>query len=54
MSVVEHPEEPHLRTFTVDDSRLWESRPQMALTDLVIEGVSDEEWDAFFAALAEE
>ena len=54
VSVVEHPEEPHLRMFTVDDPRLWESRPRLSLEELAIEGVSDEEWRAFYAALAEE
>ncbi len=31
VSVVEHPEEPHLRMFTADDPRLWESRPRLTL-----------------------
>ena len=54
MSVVEHLEDPHLRMFTVDDPRLWESRPRLSLEELAIEGVSDEEWSAFYEALAEE
>lgn len=52
--VVEHPEEPHLRMFTADDPRLWESQPRLSLEELALEGVSDEEWRAFYAALAEE
>lgn len=54
MSLVEHPDEPHLRLFNVDDPRLWESRPRLSVEDLALEGVTDEEWDAFYAALAEE
>jgi hypothetical protein len=54
VSVAEHPEEPHLRSFTVDDPRLWEVRPQLSFEELAIPDVTDEERDAFYAALAEE
>lgn len=53
MSLLEHPEEPHLRLFTVDDERLWESRPRLTPEQFAMEDVTDEEWDAFYASLAE-
>ena len=51
--MVEQPEGPHLRLFTVEDERLWESRPRLRADELALEDVTDEEWDAFYAALAE-
>lgn len=51
--MVEQPEEPHLRLFTAEDERLWESRPRLRAEELTLEDVTDEEWDAFYAALAE-
>jgi hypothetical protein len=53
MSVVEHPEEPKLRLFTVDDPRLWDARPHLTPEQFALEGVSDDEWDAFHAAVAD-
>lgn len=53
MSTVEQPGEPHLRVFTVDDERLWDSRPRLSSDEFALEDVSDEEWDAFYAAVAE-
>jgi hypothetical protein len=53
MSMVEQPEESHLRLFTADDERLWESRPRLTSEEFALEDVTDEEWDAFYAALAE-
>lgn len=53
MSVVEHPEQPHLRLFTIDDDHLWEARPRLSAAEFALEDVTDEEWDAFYAALAE-
>ncbi|MGH8991780.1 MAG: hypothetical protein ACRDYV_14350 [Acidimicrobiia bacterium] len=53
MSLVEQPEEFHLRLFTVDDERLWDSRPRLSSEEFALEDVPDEEWDAFYAALAE-
>ena len=53
MSTAERPDsEPGLRSFTVDDPRLWEPRPQLSPDEFALEGVTDEEWDAFYAALA--
>lgn len=51
--MVQHPEEPHLRLFTVDDEHLWESRPRLRAEEFVLEDVTDEEWDAFYSALAD-
>ncbi len=53
MSVVEQPEEPHLRLYTVDDERLWESRPRLRAEESALEGVTDEEWEGFYSALAD-
>ncbi len=53
MSLVDQPEESHLRLFTVDDERLWDSRPRLSSEEFALEDVTDEEWDAFYAALAE-
>ena len=53
MSTVEKPEEPHLRRFTVDDDQLWDSRPRLSAEEFALEGVTDEEWDDFYAALAD-
>lgn len=54
VSVADHPGEPGLQSFTVDDPRLWEVRPQLSFEELAIPDVTDEEWDAFYAALTEE
>lgn len=52
--VLERPDdEPGLRSFTVDDPRLWEPRPQLSPDEFALEGVTDEEWGAFYAALVE-
>ena len=53
MSVVEQPDEPHLRLYTADDERLWESRPRLRAEEFALDDISDEELDAFYAALAE-
>jgi hypothetical protein len=53
MSVVGQPEKPHLRLFTVDDERLWESRLRLTAEEFALEDVTNEEWEAFYAALAE-
>lgn len=52
-SVVEQPEEPRLRLFTVEDERSWDSRPRLDPQEFALEDVSDAEWDAFYVALAE-
>ena len=53
VSVVEQPDESHLRIYTVDDDRLWEARPQLRADEFALEDVSDDEWDAFYSALAD-
>lgn len=53
VSLVEQPEEPHLRLFTADDEHLWDSRPRLSAEEFAFEDVTDEEWDAFYACLAE-
>lgn len=53
MSVVEQPEEPHLRLYAVDDERLWDSQPRLGAEEFALEDVTDDEWDAFYSALAE-
>lgn len=40
-----------LRLFTVDDPRLWESRPQLSPEEFAIQGLSGEEWEAFHATI---
>ena len=53
MSVVEQPDSPHLRSFTVDDDRLSDARPLLSPEEFALNGVTDEEWDAFHAAIAD-
>jgi hypothetical protein len=53
VSVAEHPDEPRLQSFTVDDPRLWDVRPRLSPEEFALEDVTDEEWDAFYAALKE-
>ncbi|MGH9278881.1 MAG: hypothetical protein ACRD12_12355 [Acidimicrobiales bacterium] len=53
MSVVEQPEEPHLRLYAVDDERLWESRPRLHAEEFALDDVSDDEWEAFYSALSD-
>ena len=42
-----------MRSFVDDDPRLWESRPRLTPEEFALEDVTDEEWDAFYTALAE-
>ena len=49
---MEQPEEPHLLVLPPEEA-LAAARPLPDRDHLVIEGVSEEEWDVFFAALAE-
>lgn len=53
VSVVEQPKDPHLRLFTVDDERLWDSRSRLDPEEFALDDVSDAEWEAFYGALAE-
>ena len=52
-SVERHDEERRLHVFAVDDPRLWEFRSRLDATEFAIPDVSDEEWDAFHAIIAE-
>jgi hypothetical protein len=51
--VVEQPDEPHLRQYTGDDERLWESRPRLHTEEFALQDLTDEEWEAFYSALAD-
>jgi len=53
-SVDPSEEELRLHSFTVGDARLRETRRKLSPEEFAFDGVSDEEWDAFYAALAEE
>ncbi len=53
MSVLEQPERRPLRSFTVDDDRLADALPQLNAQEFALEEVTDEEWDAFHATIAE-
>jgi len=53
MSVVEQPEPPPLRSFTVDDDRLADALPLLSPDEFALDDITDEEWDAFHAAIAE-
>jgi hypothetical protein len=51
--VVEEPEEPRLRLFRVGDERLWEPRPHLNERHFALDDVSDDEWEAVYAALSD-
>jgi hypothetical protein len=53
MSVVEQPERRPLRSFTVDDDRLADALPLLSVDEFALDDVTDEEWDAFHAAIAD-
>ena len=53
MSIAEQPERPPLRSFTVDDDRLAGALPLLSPDEFVLDEVTDEEWDAFHAAIAD-
>lgn len=53
MSVIEQPEEPRLRMYTVDDERLWDSRPHLGAEEFALQDVTEDEWEAFYSALAD-
>lgn len=54
MSTVEQrDDEPRLHLFTVDDPRLWEFRSRFSNDDFALDGVTDQEWDAFHAVIAD-
>lgn len=54
LSTAHHPQEKRRpRSLSVDDPRLWDSRPQLSREEFTLEGLSDEEWDAFHKIIAE-
>ena len=54
MSMVEQrDEEPPLHLFTVVDPRLWEFRSRLSDEEFALREVTDEEWHAFHAVIAE-
>ena len=52
-TVEQRDEEPRLHLFTVDDPRLWEVRSRLTDAEFAIPDLTDEEWDAFHAIIAE-
>jgi hypothetical protein len=52
VSSIQEPGEPTLRVYPPDEA-LRSARPLPRREDLVIEDVSDAEWEAFLEALAE-
>jgi len=53
MSTAERPEEPVVHVYAPDEAR-QHARPLPSRDRLVVEDVSDEEWTAFYEALAEQ
>lgn len=53
MSSVPQPDRPTGLTVVAPDDALREARPVPDLAELTIEGLTDEEWDAFEQAIAE-
>lgn len=53
MSVVEQPEREPLRSFTVDDDRLTGALPSLTPDEFALDEITDVEWDAFHAAIAD-
>ncbi|MGH9028176.1 MAG: hypothetical protein ACRDV4_00950 [Acidimicrobiales bacterium] len=53
MSTVSQPEDSHLRLFDVTDEALAHAKHILTPEEFAIEGIPDEDWEAFYAALAE-
>ena len=53
VSVAEHPREPGHLTVVSPKDALQRARPVPSDDDMAIEGITDEEWDAFERALAD-
>lgn len=54
MSVVPHPEEPTGLTILPPEEALQHARPLPSDDEMAIEGLTDDEWNAFEKALAEQ
>ncbi len=52
MSLVEQPDRRPLRSFTVDDDRLAGALPTLSPDEFALDDVTDDEWEAFHAAIA--
>ena len=52
-TIEQRDEEPRLHLFTVDDPRLWEFRSRLSDEEFALDDVTDEEWGAFHAVIAE-
>lgn len=52
MSTVEQPEEPAVRVYAPDDARKH-ARPLPQRDKLIVEDITDDEWEAFQEALAD-
>jgi hypothetical protein len=53
MAVVPDPHQPEVLTVVQPDEALRLARPLPAAEDMVIEGLTDDEWNAFEQALAD-
>lgn len=53
MSVAEHPQEPGHLTVVSPKEALQRARPLPSDADMAVEGLTDDEWDAFEQALAD-
>lgn len=53
MSLPDHPQEPDHLTVVSPKEALQRARPLPSDDDMAIEGLTEQEWDAFERALAE-
>lgn len=53
MSVAEQPSAPPHLTVLAPQNALREAKPMPSNDEMAIDGLTDEEWDAFESALAE-
>lgn len=53
MSVAENPREPIHLTVVTPDEAVHRAQPLPSDHDMAVEGLTDEEWDAFEKALAD-
>jgi hypothetical protein len=49
----EQPEQQSLRSYTVDDDRLARALPSLTPDEFALDEITDAEWDAFHAAIAD-
>jgi hypothetical protein len=53
VSVPEHPQEPGQLTVASPNEALQKARPLPSDADMAVEGLTDDEWEAFERALAD-